>query len=71
MEEFCFLGLRLSEGIDRKEFEERFKRPFGEVYGGVERRFVQMGLLEVRGRRLRLTEQGIDLSNQVMCEFLL
>lgn len=71
MEEFCFLGLRRMEGISMKRFEERFGVPFGEVYGAVLQRFVQMGLLFLDGDRAALTDKGIDVSNMVLAEFLL
>ena len=35
MEEFMFLGLRMTCGISRSDFEERFKKDIYEVYGPV------------------------------------
>lgn len=71
MEEFMFLGLRMTAGISRKKFEERFSVPLADVYGEPVRRLAEQGLLEEDGDALRLTEQGIDVSNRVLSEFLL
>lgn len=73
MEEFMFLGLRLTEGVDVREFRKAFDRTPEEVYGEVLQRNREDGLLEYRegGNRLALTEKGLDLSNYVMAQFLL
>ncbi|MCD8124307.1 MAG: radical SAM family heme chaperone HemW [Lachnospiraceae bacterium] len=71
MEEFMFLGLRMMQGISVREFEERFHLPFQQVYGEPTQRMIHQGLLEQDGDRVRLTEKGIDVSNQVLVEFLL
>lgn len=71
MEEFCFLGLRKSSGISETEFQERFGRPIGTVYHSVLSGLIRQGLLQQRGDRIVLTDWGIDVSNQVLAEFLL
>ncbi len=42
-----------------------------EVYGNKIRRFDGLGLMKREGDRLRLTEQGIDVSNSVFVEFMI
>lgn len=71
MEEFAFLGLRMSEGLDETVFQRRFGRPFENIYGQTAQRLVTLGLLCREGTKLRLTHRGIDVSNLVMAEFLL
>ena len=71
MEEFMFLGLRKTEGISSRKFQENFGRPVEEVYGEQTVRFESLGLMERDGDRLRLTERGIDVSNAVFAEFIL
>ncbi len=71
MEEFMFLGLRKMEGVSKAKFEESFGRGMEEVYGETLRRMYEMGLMEGVGEFVRLTERGIDVSNGVLCEFLL
>ena len=71
MEEFMFLGLRLTEGVSETEFRRRFGNPIDAVYGPVLARHTDGGLLERTGDRIRLTEKGLDLANYVMSDFLL
>lgn len=71
IEEFMFLGLRMMRGVSRKEFERRFKRSMDEVYGEVIAKYIGLGLLEEADGWVRLTKKGIDVSNQVLAEFLL
>lgn len=70
MEEFMFLGLRLTEGVDRRKFGRLFGKNLEEVYEKPVNKFLTAGLLEREGERLRLTPRGIDLSNMVFAEFL-
>lgn len=73
MEEFLFLGLRFTEGVAFRAFEEYFGRSMREVYGEVIKKNIRDGLLEERqeGGRLALTERGLDLASYVMAQFLL
>lgn len=61
--EGIFLGLRVIEGIDEKEFEARFGVRVGDAMD-VEG-FISKGLLVRQGGVLRLTQRGILLSNEV------
>jgi oxygen-independent coproporphyrinogen-3 oxidase len=71
MEETMFLGLRMTEGIERERFQEEFGISVEEVYGEAVRRLEGLGLLQADGGRIYLTRKGISLSNQVFVEFLL
>lgn len=71
MEEFMFLGLRLMKGVSKMEFENRFHCSMEDVYGSVIYPYVEQGFLTWNQDRLRLTEQGIDVSNYIMADFLL
>lgn len=71
MEEFMFLGLRLTKGVNTNEFQDVFGKAAGEVYGAVIDKFCQMKLLERDGAYIRLTPKGLDVANYVMAEFLL
>jgi oxygen-independent coproporphyrinogen-3 oxidase len=55
-----FLGLRLTEGIEGPW------EPFSDAI----RQFIDDGLLEQFGERLRLTPRGVMLSNEVFQEFV-
>lgn len=71
MEEFMFLGLRLTKGVSGSEFLERFGKNMWNVYGEVFEKLSRQGLILEEPPMVRLTELGIDVSNQVLCEFLL
>ena len=71
MEEFMFLGLRMTRGVREEDFAERFGKTLDEVYEAVIRRHVRNGLLRQEDGRLMLTERGMDLANTVMADFLL
>jgi hypothetical protein len=71
MEEFMFLGLRLTRGVDLEQFAEKFRQdPFKIFYEPI-KKFVNMELLEYSEPYLRLTDKGFDFSNLVMSEMLL
>ena len=70
MEEFMFLGLRLTQGVEEGRFSALFGKGIDEVYGEVIRRFLREGLLNRRDGRVFLTERGLDLANVVMSEFM-
>lgn len=62
-EERFYVGLRLREGIRPEPEDWRyFEKPI--------QRFLEAGLLEQEGDRLRLTARGVLLSNEVFQEFL-
>lgn len=71
MEEFMFLGLRLTEGISRIRFEELFGVSIDGIYGDVLRRLKAQKLVKENGGRIWLTPKGVDVSNMVLAEFLL
>lgn len=68
--EYCFLGLRLLEGLDKKHFYQRFGREITQVYGKAIVKLKEQGLLEENRQKLRLTAQGLDFANAVFAEFL-
>lgn len=71
MEEFMFLGLRLTKGVSEIDFVSMFGIKLETVYGAVIEKLVKNGLLEKNGVWLALTEWGMDVSNFVLSEFLL
>jgi len=71
MEEFMFLGLRLTKGVSRHEFNEKFGVDMFEVFDRQIKRNMMLKLMEFNSPYLRLTEKGLDLSNMVMSDFLL
>ncbi|HEX8034009.1 MAG TPA: radical SAM family heme chaperone HemW [Ktedonobacterales bacterium] len=65
MAETAILGLRLVDGLDLRAFERRFGRAFEHVFGAQLSEVRSYGLLETQGDRLRLTERGRLLGNEV------
>ena len=70
MSEMMILGLRLTEGVSREAFRERFGKDLFTVYGDVIEKYVSLGALASDGGRVRLTPYGMDTANIVMAEFL-
>jgi oxygen-independent coproporphyrinogen-3 oxidase len=68
------LGLRLIEGVSRAAFAERFGCTLEAAFGPAIERHLATGLLEERlgedGARLRLTERGLLLANEVFVDLL-
>lgn len=71
MEEFMFLGLRMTEGVSEEKFKMDFGRNIDKVYGYVIEKLEKQHLLEKKDGRIKLTDRGVDISNYVMSEFLL
>ncbi len=69
MEEFMFLGLRLTEGVSRAAFFEAFHEDMDNIYGPVLGQLLKNGLIDT-GERVKLTSYGRDISNYVMAQFL-
>lgn len=71
MEEYMFLGLRLTRGVSAHEFVSNFGQNIRNVYGQILEGLERDGLMEFKDGYYRLTLRGIDLSNYVMSQFLL
>lgn len=70
MEEFAFLGLRLTAGLDRELFFRRFGKKIEDVYGKAIDKNKELGLLEVNGTHIFLTEKGLDFADAVSVDFM-
>lgn len=71
MEEFMFLGLRMTEGILEDDFLKTFGVPVDSVYLLSVESLISEKLLKRAKGRLFLTELGADLSNYALSKFLL
>ncbi len=71
MEEFLFLGLRMTKGVSCEAFLKAFGRRITDVYGEVIQRNVADDLLTFKEGFYHLTDRGMDVSNYVMAQFLL
>jgi oxygen-independent coproporphyrinogen-3 oxidase len=70
MSDTVILGLRLSEGVDLREFEDRFGVALLTRYGPEVRELSEMGLVEVTDGALRLTPRGRNFHNEAGLRFL-
>lgn len=70
MEEFLFLGLRLTKGVLTADFERIFGCSVKSVFGNVLEKNRRDGLLLMDENRIVLTPKGLDLSNYVFAQFL-
>ncbi|WP_010270418.1 radical SAM family heme chaperone HemW [Paenibacillus senegalensis] len=70
MEDFMMVGLRMLAGIAKDDFIREFGTDVDEVFGSIISRLEQKGLLAVEGGRVRLSQKGIVLGNEVFGEFI-
>ena len=74
MTEFTITALRLSKGIDKQEFLDRFGQEFWEFYGDLThlqfKSFVDTGYAEEDEETIRLTLKGFNVSNQILSLFV-
>lgn len=71
MEEFMFLGLRMTEGVSKKEFETCFGKSIDACYEKQLQKLRKQEMIEMTDDRITLTEYGFDVSNYVLSEFIL
>lgn len=71
MEEYMFLGLRMTNGVSAEEFYGRFGHSIYDVYGSVIKTYTASGHMTDDRGLIRLTGKGIDVSNVVLADFLL
>ena len=69
MDEYVMLRLRLSDGVEEKEFERLFKKPFLSEYPKIEE-FVKSGHVSHQNTRFFFTTDGFFVSNYILSEIL-
>lgn len=68
--EALVLGLRRMAGIERDDFRRRTGFNVDELAGEAIRRFVELGLIEDDGRHIRLTREGLLISDSLWPKLL-
>ena len=68
--EHIFLGLRMERGIDLEEYRENFGEDLAQRYKGQLNELVELGLVELSTKRMRLTRKGKLFSNEVFAVFV-
>ena len=71
IEEFMFLGLRMTDGISENKFEENFDVRLMDIYGNILQKYEETGFMEHIETKWRLTRKGIHVSNHILADFLL
>jgi oxygen-independent coproporphyrinogen III oxidase len=69
-EEALFTGLRLSDGLDRRNFQARFGVDPWQRYGAALGPYVEDGLMWHAGDRFGLTRRGMLVANSILAEFV-
>lgn len=70
-EEFMITGLRTIYGISENEFLNRFNTDIKNIYNKQLEMFIKSGHMVYNNGVYTLTDKGIDVSNSILCEFLL
>ena len=70
MEEFCFLGLRMTKGIDKEKFRETFNKDIYAVFGDGIKEMMDKGFLQEKDGALSLTTIGMKYGNIVFGSFI-
>lgn len=68
--EYIMLRMRLTEGIDSKEFMRTFGKDFGMTFGAKLKRYVDGGYVAVSGGSYRFTTAGMFVSNYILSDIL-
>ncbi|MBB6630491.1 radical SAM family heme chaperone HemW [Clostridium algidicarnis] len=71
VEEFMFMGLRKTKGIEEKEFLNRFGKDIDSYYKDIINKYINVKLLKREDGYLKFTAEGIQLSNYVLADFLI
>jgi oxygen-independent coproporphyrinogen III oxidase len=68
--ELLVFGLRRIEGVERQDFTTRTSKEVDELIANPLKKFVELGLLTDDGQRIRLTREGLYVSDAIWPELL-
>lgn len=68
--EYMILGLRKIEGVDIREFANKFKENPMKLYKNELDKLIKEELVEINKNKIRLSNKGLDLANLVFEEFI-
>ena len=71
IEEEMFLGLRKKNGVSIERFHKKFGQTLEEIYGTIIEELTLQKMLFEADERIRMTEKGFELGNEVFERFLL
>jgi len=64
------LGFRLCEGIEISKINKKYNISFLDYYRDEIERFKMEKMLEIKGNRIFLNENGLDISNYILAYFM-
>lgn len=70
LENEIFLSLRLKNGVNIPQINKKYNIDFLQKYENIIKKYSELNLLKVTENNCFLTEKGILLSNNIMCEFI-
>jgi oxygen-independent coproporphyrinogen-3 oxidase len=70
MEDYCYLALRLRDGIHYDDFANRFGVPLAQEFGHVVEKLMEQKLLEPTADGCRMTADGLAYGNYVFSRFI-
>ncbi len=70
IEEEIFLGLRLTKGINFNNINNKYNVDIYEIYKKEFDKYLNLNLMEKTRKGVKLTQKGILLSNEILCEFI-
>ena len=70
MSEVIFMGLRKTDGISIRDFEDRFGVSVFKAYGKELEKYMVPGLILSDGKRLYFSKRGMDVSNMILADFV-
>lgn len=70
IEEEIFLGLRLTKGIDFNQINQKFNINIYEEYKKEFDKYLKGGFMSKTQKGIKLTINGILLSNEILCDFI-
>lgn len=71
MEEFMFLGLRMTEGVKNADFRRMFGKNLSDVYGGTIQKHISEGVMIRTPGGVALTQRGLEVSNVILADYLM
>ena len=64
------MGLRKTDGISIRDFEDRFGVSVFKAYGKELEKYMVPGLILSDGKRLYFSKRGMDVSNMILADFV-
>lgn len=71
MSEYAMLGFRKIKGIDTLYFKNKFNNYFEEIFDIPLSKYLNSGFIIKENDTYRLSDKGIEVSNSILCDFLL